>query len=168
VSESLVRKVVNDTDNNLAEIVRDFQSSNERVWYIDRHVLDVAEAEQLHSEVLIAACEAAVALARSWFATRRNLAQCGVLISKPYVIIDDEWLRGERHTAPPHVLICLARDRASFAPVDYRGATTVAAPNDAIGGLIAGRERILRRVSQSRILEEAGEWIIDLDDEAEM
>lgn len=99
-----MQRVLSDPDNDLREMVEAFVSRGEPIWYIDRHVFfDVPDDAEL-------AEEAAVELARLWATRRTELAdRSDVSVSKPYAIVDDDWLAGDRETAPPHVYIVLAR-----------------------------------------------------------
>jgi hypothetical protein len=103
-------------ENELEDEVRHFRSSDKDAWYIDRHVLGVGSygAAEMHQT----ACVAAVALAKKWLEDRTRLIAADLLISKPLVIIDDDWIKGDPDSAPPHVWICMAKNAAAFSPMD--------------------------------------------------
>jgi hypothetical protein len=108
-------------DNDLADHVRAFRISGDSVWYIDRHVLGPDDGVAA-PEVRAAACAAAVALAARWITARNGLVGADLLITKPYVIVDDPWLLGKSNAPPPHVIVCIARDRQSLEPADHNTA----------------------------------------------
>lgn len=103
-------------ENELVDEVRHFRSSDEDAWYIDRHVLDVGSYGS--AEIHEAACVAAVELAKKWLEDRARLSAADLVISKPFVIIDDDWVRCDPEAAPPHVWICMAKNADAFSPMD--------------------------------------------------
>jgi hypothetical protein len=108
-------------ENELEDDVRDFRSSDKDAWYVDRHVLDVGSygSAAIHE----VACAAAVELAKKWFQDRARLIAPDLLISKPVVIIDDDWINGDPDSAPPHVWICMAKNADAFSPMDPTAGT---------------------------------------------
>jgi hypothetical protein len=102
--------------NELEDDVRHFRSSDKDAWYVDRHVLGVGSYGS--AEIHEAACVAAVELAKRWLEDRARLIAPDLLISKPVVIIDDDWIKGDPDSAPPHVWICMAKDADAFSPMD--------------------------------------------------
>jgi hypothetical protein len=98
-------------ENDFAETADAFVASGAPCWTIDRHVVDPG-IDPIDEPFVAATCHAARALAREWDRRRAPYLERGLLVSRPSVIIDDEWLAGARNAPPPHVLVTFARDKA--------------------------------------------------------
>lgn len=109
-AKTLSERVLQDLDNDLAEIVNSFRESSEPVWHIDRHVLDVTDSVIADQAFLIAACAAGLSLLHKWSSQRSAVTVDGVVISEPYLMIDDEWLEAVPNAPPPHVYVCISDD----------------------------------------------------------
>lgn len=150
--------------NDLANEVQDFILANETVRYIDRHVLDVDEPAS--ATLRAVACEAAVALAKTWLNARRTLARTDVLISVPYAIVDDSWILGAENAPPPHVVLCLARDEVSLRPANYNLAATPRSSSglSIVDSLVREGARLKRLDSDPELPEDGGCWILEVDE----
>jgi hypothetical protein len=156
-------RVLEDPKNDLAEIVRAFKASGEACWHVDRHVFEASEAQQAQADFLIGACMVAVALARKWLEEASALRGAWLLISRPFAIIDDEWIAGVPGAAPPHAYVCLARDESAFEPVHHDEATPHASSgNPVLDSQLTARERLLRL--EGALEGEPGAWIVELLD----
>ena len=104
------------SDNDLNETIEKFNSSDEAVWHINRHPIDVDKDypdvgfSSVWLEVLLG-----LALLRLWLRQIQSINSC--VISKPYLVIEVNWLNGVEHSSPPYVYLCLAKDESSFEPV---------------------------------------------------
>jgi hypothetical protein len=108
-ANTLIRIVQGNPENDLAKLVKSFRESDDPVWHFDRHVLDVLECVVLRPELVTAACVAGLSLLHQWCNQRSAMAEDGMVISEPYLIIDDDWLETAPNAPPPHVYICLAK-----------------------------------------------------------
>jgi hypothetical protein len=111
----LTDRVLQNPENDLADTLRAFRESSDSVWHIDRHVLDVDEASVASSEERISACIAGFGLLRKWHEDVSAEGPPDLIVSKPYLIIDDEWLEGEPHASSLHVYICLSKGEEGLA-----------------------------------------------------
>jgi len=165
VIADLAHAVITRPVNDLPETVRDLELSDDRVWHIDRHVIDVGgerDDDRIDPALLIDACVAAVALARHWITQASNLRSSTRLISKPFVTFDDEWLTGAADAPPPHVYICVARDEAAFAPVFHGGLVERASLGiPELDSRLIGQGQLFRLDGEYG---EPGGWIFDLRD----
>lgn len=159
--DELVERVLSDPDNDLAEIVRSFQQCDESYQSLDRHVLGVSDGSPVPPELVEAACAAALALARHWTRQSSALAEPGIWISKPFVLIDDPWLAGERNAPPPHVYLWLALDEKSPEPYRPEGAPRSSSGIPAVDALLGGGERLQRIEGEP---EGPGAWVIEIFD----
>lgn len=157
----LVQRVLADPDNELAAIMRAFKASEDACWHIDRHVIGVSESQRPGSDLVSTACVAALALARQWLRQRGPLQESGVAISTPFVVIDDEWLAGAPAAPPPHVYVCLTKNKDSLAPLRHDEAIPRASSGNAIiDSLLTGQERLSRL--DGTFEGEPGGWIVTL------
>ena len=129
-------------ENRLAQVVAAVLGSlGERsCGHVDRHVLD-GTAEMIGSvRVRRDAVRAAIELACRWRDDRLAIA---ATVSSPVAIVDDEWIRGERHAPPPHVYICVAARPEDCAPASYGfGATSALS---AIPEMVRADRRVRRK-----------------------
>lgn len=161
MSTSIVEQVLADPDNNLEEMVRAFAASGEPCWHIDRHVFGVLDARPVSTDRRRTACAVALALTRKWIEQWNTLASSGLLLSRPVVIVDDDWIAGVPRASPPHVYFCISRNEMSFEPVQ-RGVTTERASsgNSILDSLLSGHVRLLRL--EGAFEGEPGAWILEL------
>ena len=162
-ADSLAAAVFADPANDLVAMARHFLDSDDRCWHIDRHVADVDQAWNPSPELVRAACAVALMLSRRWAADREGLGSSGLLISRPYVIIDDAWLDGETASPPPHVYVCLARDDASFKPVTHDMATPVRVTGNATVDALVGPDTSISRLAGAFDDEPGRAWMIGPD-----
>lgn len=156
-------RILDDPENDLADIARAFSVSGETCWHVDRHVLGVSDALLAGAESPVSACMVAVALARRWLEAASALRDSGLLVSRPFVVIDDEWIASFPGATPPHVYVCIARDEASFRPVHHDETTPRASSGCAIlDSQLTERERLSRLCGG--IEGEPGAWIVEVLD----
>jgi hypothetical protein len=152
---------LDDPENDLVGIARAFSASGEACWHVDRHVLGVSDALLAGADSPIAACIVAVALARRWLEAASAIRDSGVLVSRPFVVIDDGWIASSLGATPPHVYICIAREETSFGPVNHDEAMPRASSGCAILD-----SQLTERESLSRIEGategEPGAWIVEI------
>jgi hypothetical protein len=92
-------------NNEIGLEVDTFLRSQERIWWIDRHVDVPAVNTTDTSSVVDGACSVGVALLMNWH--KAILAGLPVRASKPTLVVDRSWL--SRLETPPHVYLTLAR-----------------------------------------------------------
>jgi hypothetical protein len=104
------------SDNDLNETIEEFNSSDESVWHINRHPIDV---DRDYPDVGFSSIRLGIllglALLRLWLRQAKSINSC--VISKPYLVIEVNWLNGVEHSSPPYVYVCLSKDENSFEPV---------------------------------------------------
>jgi hypothetical protein len=161
-SNALSARVFRDPENDLVAIVRAFQESDQQVWHIDRHVLDVTEDVGTDVGSRVSACAAGLTLLRKWSSQRLLASRAGSVLSEPYLLVDDGWLEGAPAVAPPHVYICIAADEEAFSPVQHEDSSKLApqAP-PALASLLTGKETV-RRLSGA-FEDEPGAWQVTLN-----
>lgn len=107
-------------ENQLAQVVADVLGSlaGQPCGHVDRHVLGVVDAVMNLGSVRVRrdAVLAAIDLACRWRDERLKIA---ATVSTPVVIVEDEWIRGERGARPPHVYVCVAVRPEDCAPAAY-------------------------------------------------
>ncbi|PVE23637.1 hypothetical protein DC522_14385 [Microvirga sp. KLBC 81] len=157
---TLVDRVLQDPDNDLIQMVCAFQETPDAVWHIDRHVLDPTEPVIVDPAFLLSACAAGLSLLRKWSSQRAVLADQGIVISEPYLIIDDEWLAAEPKAPPPHVYICITAGEEELSvghEPDHRNKLVFPAP---VAELLTENETFYRI---SGVFEdEPGAWLIKI------
>jgi len=165
MATDLIEQVLEDPDNDLGAIADEFRASGESCWHIDRHVItEISEGAQPDAHLLLTACRAALALARKWLEQSSAVRDPGLFVSEIIVILDDAWVTGVIEAPPPHVYICLARDQASFKPVQRRQILQCkSSGNRIVDSLLTGHERIFR--SEGAFEGEPGAWILKCDPE---
>jgi hypothetical protein len=109
--------------NRLEEVVAAFLASKEAVWYLDRHVLDFGKRVPTLEDAgeVDAACRAGLALFRDWDAFAARTRSDAVLVARPVLWIDDDWLQQTTDPTPPHVQTTLAHHPKYFGPHVIRG-----------------------------------------------
>ena len=155
----IVDRVLLDPENDLGALVRAFRRSGEPVWHLDRHVLEVEH--EAGPEVRLAACSAGVELFRMWVRQRTPELGSDVLISDPYLVVDDGWIGERPGVAPPHVYVCLYKAGARDGPVSHPGAKEF--PRGAVpelGSLLGVGERLSRL--EGVFEDEHGAWIVSM------
>jgi hypothetical protein len=151
-------------ENLLEDTVEHFLSTDDEWTYCDRHVLDPVGLSAPDEQLVGAACEAALALGRAWNRDRARYASRDVRISRPYVIVDDDWLGRMENAPPPHVYIWLAREHAPMEQREGEPSTRRdRSGHPAIDALLTSDERLHRIEGPEE--GEPGCWIIHLPDE---
>jgi hypothetical protein len=154
--------------NEPRDLVDGLHAQSADVLHYDRHVLDVFEGPQpdlRQEDVRVRFCEIGLRLLRRWSEWRRREGH-GLLVSEPVLIIDDEWLIGADHPAPPHVYICLATEARSFQAVEHEYAESRASTGNARLDAILPAAAILRRI-EGAFEDEPGAWLVSLRPEGE-
>src|SRR4051812_43521025 len=97
--------------NRLQDVVDGFATSGENVWCLDRHVLGVGDSGPVLEDaaVIVAACRVAISLFREWDAVANHDREDSILVARPMLVIDDDWLEGVDSAQPPHVVTTIAR-----------------------------------------------------------
>lgn len=160
-AKMLAERVLQDPENDLADILRAFRSSGDRVWHIDRHVLDVNEAMAPDPDTRVGACAAGLGLLRKWYGEIPAEGSSDLFVSKPYLIIDDEWLEGgSPHAPPPHVYICLSRDGGAMAVEHEQDRVRSIELSGSVTELLAEGETFYR--ISGAFEDEPGAWVIKI------
>jgi hypothetical protein len=158
---ALTDKALQVPENDLVAVLHAFRESGQLVWHIDRHVLDPDEATNTDIEFRALACATGFTLLRRWSSRRLSELKSGILLSKPYLLIDDGWLEGDPKAAPPHVYICLAINRDAFSPVEHEISSERALePSPLLTSLLTSNETIRR--ASGAFEDEPGAWLIEL------
>jgi hypothetical protein len=91
----LVARILADPDNDLGEMASAFRRSGDRCWHIDRHVMvEASPVVAPPGDQVRTACVAALALARRWIEQSHTVRGSGLVVSRAYAILDDEWFVG--------------------------------------------------------------------------
>lgn len=110
-------------DNDLRDTINKFIKSDDTVWHINRHPIDV---DRSYPGVDVSDVRLGItlglALLRKWLRLIQSINSHFPLISKPYLVIEVDWLNRVEHSSPPYVYICLAKDEDSFVPVKHNEA----------------------------------------------
>ncbi|MBA3406143.1 MAG: hypothetical protein H0U13_15910 [Gemmatimonadaceae bacterium] len=159
--ETWENEVLNDPDNDLNLMVRRFLETGERIWYIDRHMCDPGAPELEGTSGWLAACMVALKLLRNWSIVSARVEGTGVLVSRPFLVINDEWLRQDENSPPPHIYVCLAKEEADFKPVQYEDVTRSEKTGDAEIDALFIEGDLLGRVSAVGDDGPVGLWIVE-------
>lgn len=106
-------------DNSLLEAVKSFEASEDRVWYFDCPVFepDKIALGDIGDPLREIGIRLGLDLLRDW---SRSLSEItSVLVSKPFLRIEDNWLSPEDHAVPPSVNICLAKTPELLQPGSF-------------------------------------------------
>lgn len=103
-------------DNSLHEVIESFQISMDKVWYIDRHVIDISEKIPVFdgTDIVEATCYAGFQLLQNWDDTVKSLPDNKILVSRPILYIDQEWLDEDDNAPPPHVACTITNHVANL------------------------------------------------------
>lgn len=159
--DSWENEVLDEPDNDLVEIARRFMESGERVLYLDRHIFDLDPPQLEGVGVRIAACRAALKMLRRWSSARYAAQRSGALISKPFLVIDDAWLRQDDNPAPPHIYVCMAREAADLKPVRFEEVVRRGVTGDSELDELLTEGDLLGRVSWVGDDGPLGLWIVE-------
>jgi hypothetical protein len=160
-AKALVARVLQDPENDLADILRAFQDSDDSVWHIDRHVLNVDEGFAAEFEARLGACAAGLGLMRRWGWVVSAKSASDLIVSTPYLVIDDEWLEGRRHAPSPHVYICLSKGEEGLAvehEADHGTSMTLPSP---VADLLMEGEAFYR--ISGPFDDQPGAWLIRIE-----
>jgi hypothetical protein len=104
--------------NSLEKIIEQFRLSSDKVWYLDRHIVDsIDEIPELEdNDNFWSVCRTALALLENWHEYVDKLTDTEILASVPYLVIDDEWLQRQQDSPPPHIRLDLAKQSKYLKP----------------------------------------------------
>ncbi len=103
--DKLVAKAL--SDNLLTDTVDVFLHSDDTVYYVDRHVLDVPPGSKklVKNGVILG-----LALLKEWLGDIQKTKDSAVFFSDPLLVVDDEWLEMRGNAPPPHIMLTLAKN----------------------------------------------------------
>lgn len=147
-------------DNDLQDTARFFLRKGDAAYHADRHVDEPPAG--LGPE---AACGAGFALLREWTREAASIVGTELFVSRPLLVIGEEWLRGLPHAARPSVLVTLARCAADLPPPEVAGAIPVSAAGSPHAALPAGEADgvTVFRIDASEERESLGAWVFRYD-----
>jgi hypothetical protein len=146
-------------ENRLQRIADYLLRSIDRAYYADSHV--ALPPQGLGVE---AACCAGLALLLDWTSEAALLDRIGLVASKPFLLVDQEWLDELPDAPPPHVLVSLYKTGEEISS-DQLCARPTSRDNCPIGDLLTGelRDATVFRLEPSEERESLGGWLFQLD-----
>lgn len=131
--ETLRQRVLR--ENDLMDTIDFFMKDDGEVYYTDRHALVYAgyNYDPFARDPLTIKLGVKLGLDLLRHGSAQKTLVTSLLVSDPFLAVDEEWLLGRENHAPPTVVICLAKTQAAIQAGWLRGYATRPRPRPGCG-----------------------------------
>jgi hypothetical protein len=155
--------VLGDADNDLKALVSRSEVAKDDVQHVNRHVWDPVEPFPSISDmdVVSAFCRVGFALLRRWTERWGDVRAQGFLVSRPFLVIGDDWLSGEKYAASPRLYVCIAKSEQAYSPLEHAEARPVEATGCEQLDRFLSDDMLVRRL-EGKYEDEPKAWVFEL------